>query len=185
MVEHITPEEAAGCVSKCGLGAVIVERRETDWGEDDEVLVAPNALEATDEQLASADRAAAFYSLELPATLQARYDAIRAARISAELLEQSRARLAARGLLERVPPYQVGMTDEGAFTGAVEELCGPRAKGAFQSEHGFHAISPDWVRRELNPARDGGEPLTCILDVTRVAGFEVHFIGNAYAASSS
>ncbi|HEX3421787.1 MAG TPA: hypothetical protein VHS33_00080 [Sphingomicrobium sp.] len=180
MPEHITPEEAADRVSKCGLGPVTVDHRQTDWGEDEEVLVAAMALDATDEQLASADRAATVYLLELPATLQHRYDAIRGARIAAELLDQSRARLASCGLLERVPPYQAGVTDDEAFTRAVEELCGPRAKGAFGSKHGFHAISPDWVRRKLNVARDHGEPLTRILDVVRVARYEVHFVGNMW-----
>lgn len=177
-VEHITSQEAADRVSKCGLGAVTVEVRHTDWGEDDEVLVAKSATGATDEQLQCADRATSYYQLELPPTLQTRYDAIRDRRVSAELLAESRERLSARGLLDRVPRYERGITDDAAFTRAVEELCGPKASGAFGSKFGVHAISPDWVLRELKPPNYGSELLGCILDVTRVAGYEVHFIGN-------
>lgn len=177
-MEHITSQEAADRVSKCGLGPVAVDVRHTDWGEDDEVLVARTATSATDEQLECADRAASYYQLELPAELQRRYDAIRERRISAELLADARERLSASGMLDRVPRYERGVTDDAAFTEAVEQLCGPKASGAFGSKYGIHAISPDWVLRELKPYGAGSETLRCILDVTRVAGYEVHLIGN-------
>jgi hypothetical protein len=73
------------------------------------------------------------------------------------------------------------VTDDAAFTQAVEQLCGPAAKGVFGSAFGFHAISPDWVMRELKPPKYGSELLECILDATRVAGYEV-LIGNSYGA---
>jgi hypothetical protein len=41
--------------------------------------------------------AASYYQLELPPALQARYDAIRDSRLSAEFFAKSRERLAARG----------------------------------------------------------------------------------------
>lgn len=182
-VEHVTPQEAAERVSRCGLGEVTVDVRHTERGEDDEVLVAKAATTATDEQLQCADRAANYYQLELPRALQVRYDAIRATRLSVELLAQSRERLSARGLLDRVPHYERGVTDDAAFTQAVEQLCGPKANGAFGSKFGLHAIGPDWVMRELKPPKRGSELLQCILDVTRVAGYEVHFIGNMAPAT--
>ncbi|MFL6800742.1 MAG: hypothetical protein ACJ8EQ_03115, partial [Sphingomicrobium sp.] len=62
----------------------------------------------------------------------------------------------------------------------VESLCGPRANGAFQSQFGFHALSPDWVKRNLNPPDKGGEVLSCLMNVATVTGFKFGFIGNEY-----
>ena len=88
--------------------------------------------------------------------------------------------LSARGLLDRVPKYQKGVTNDGVFTRQVEALCGPHANGAFQSKYGFHALSPDWVKRELKPSGASGDTLTCLMNVAAAAGFEFGFIGNEY-----
>jgi len=92
-------------------------------------------------------------------------------------------RLSARGLLDQVPPYVPGSTDEAAFTQAVGKLCGPSAQGAFQSKYGYHAISPDWLLSHRLPSTpEQLDVISCLLDVMRVAGFEVGIIGNeAYA----
>jgi len=93
--------------------------------------------------------------------------------------------LSARGLLNRVPKYQAGLTDDGAFTRQVEALCGPQAKGAFQSKYGFHALSPDWARQlELPAKREGTETLSCLINATAFAGFTFGFIGNEAFAPS-
>jgi len=174
--ERVRPEVAAKRISDCGLGPVTIRFDELLQSE---ILTAASASAVTDEQLACADKAASHYDLELPPGVQARYDAIRAKRLSAHFLAEARAWLSARGLLERVPHYQAGVTDDADFTRAVEDLCGPRAKGVFQSQYGFHAISPDWMKRSLGPLdEEGSEVLACIMNVTRVAGYEVHLIGN-------
>jgi len=173
--ERITPQEAAKRVSKCGLGRVTI-RYEPDLQE--EVLVASEATQASDKQLGCADEAAGYYGLVLPTNVQARYEALRRARLGKLLETDARAWLTARGLLNQVPKYQEGITGDAAFTRQVERLCGPQAEGAFQSTFGFHALSPDWIKRELNPLHRGSDTLFCLLNVTTVAGFQVGFIGN-------
>lgn len=175
--ERITAQEAAKRVSQCGLGHV-TSRYEADLEED--VLVASEATTPTDEQLACADKAVSFYTLELPPSVQARYAAIREARLSGLFQAEARDWLSARGLLTRIPKYQEGLTDDAAFTRTVETLCGPRAKGAFQSKFGFHALSPDWAKRELNASRHGEEAFYCLMNITAVAGFKFGIIGNEY-----
>lgn len=180
LVEQITPQIAAERIARCGLGQVTISYEEVLQSE---VLTAAGATSVTDEQLACADEAASYYHLELPPAVQPRYDAIRNARLSARVLREARAWLAERGLLERVPSYQAGVTDDGAFTLALEELCGPRAKGAFQSEYGFHAISADWAQRNFEPFGEGAEVVGCLMNAALVAGFEFGFIGNEAAAT--
>ncbi|MCA1653944.1 MAG: hypothetical protein ABR588_00575 [Sphingomicrobium sp.] len=173
--ERITAQEAANRVAQCGL-APVTTRYDADLHED--LLTATPVNLATDEQLACADKAASYYTLELPPSAQPRYDAIREARLSAVFKAQARVWLSARGLLNQVPEYRVGITNDALFTRRIESLCGPRARGAFQSKFGFHAVSPDWVKRNLNPPERGGEVLSCLMNVTTVAGFEFGFIGN-------
>lgn len=175
--ERITAQEAVKRISQCGFGPVTT-RYEADLQED--VLTANGAKSATDKQLACADKAASFYTLELPPTVQRRYDAIREARLSGVFQARAREWLSARGLLNRVPKYQEGITDDAAFTRQVEGLCGPRAKGAFDSKFGFHALSPEWIRRELDPSDRDEEPFFCLMNVTTAAGYKFGFIGSEY-----
>jgi hypothetical protein len=151
-------------------------RYEPDLKED--VLIASNAKSATDEQLACADKAVSFYTLELPLVVQPHDDAIPEARLSGPIQEGARAWLAARGL--RAPKYQEGVTNDATFTRQVEHLCGRRAKGAFQSKFGFHALSPDWAKRELRSPKPGGDAFYCLMNLTAAAGFKVVLIGNEY-----
>lgn len=177
-VERIRPQEAAKRVSQCGLGPVTTHY-EPDLQED--VLVASSAQSATDDQLACAYKIVGFYyTLELPPNVQPRFDAMLSAKAEVWMKAQARDWLSARGLLNRVPKYQKGVTDDGVLTRQVEALCGRKAKGAFQSKFGFHTLSPAWVKRELNPSDPSGGPLTCLMNVTAAAGFAFGFIGNEY-----
>jgi hypothetical protein len=176
-VKRITPEEAATRVSQCGLGPVGT-RYDPDLQE--EILVAASAKSATNEQLACAYKVVGFYyTLELPPNVQRRFDAILDAVADVRARAEAREWLTARGLLNRVPKYQAGVTDAGAFTRQVEALCGPQAKGAFQSKYGFHALSPDWARQlGLPPKRESTEAFSCLMSVTAYAGFKFALIGN-------
>jgi hypothetical protein len=177
-IERVPPQEAAKRVSQCGLGSVTTHY-EPDLQED--VLVASNAQSATDGQLACAYTIVGFYyTLELPPNVQRRFDAMLEAKAEVWMKAQARDWLSARGLLDRVPKYQNGVTDDGVFTRQVEALCGSQATGAFHSKYGFHALNPDWVKRKLNPADASSDALTCLMNVTAVAGFEFGFIGNEY-----
>ena len=94
-------------------------------------------------------------------------------------LAEARRWLSARGLLERVPKFVPGVTDEVAFTRDLEKLCGPRAKGAFQSQYGPHVLNPDWMRQLGFPLqREDEEAMSCLTFATTVAGFEVGLIGH-------
>lgn len=182
LFERITPETAAERIAQCGLGTVTIRY---DEELQSGVLTAAEATSASDDQLVCADRAASYYSLELPPAVQLRYDAIRDARLSAHFLGEAQAWLTARGLLERVPRYEAGVSNDGDFSRQLERLCGPRANGAFQSAYGFRAISPDWARRNLAPFSEGAEVLTCLMNVARVAGFDIVFVGNEAASSEN
>ena len=177
-VERITPQEAAKRVSQCGLGFVTTHY-ERDLQED--VLVASGAQSATDDQLACAYKVVRFYyTLELPPNVQPRFDAMREAKAEVWMKAQAHDWLSARGLLNRVPKYRRGVTDDGVFTREVEALCGPQAKGAFGSKYGRHVLSPRWIKKvELPPSAHDTNAMSCIF-VTAFAGFELGFIGNEY-----
>jgi hypothetical protein len=175
--ERITVQEAANRLAQCGFGPVTT-RYDADLDED--VLIATGAKSATDEQLACADRAVSYYTLQLSPNIQPHYDAKREARLSELFQTQARDWLAARGLLNRLPKYQEGVTNDAGFARQVESLCGPRAKGAFESKFGVHAFSPEWIRRELKPTASDQGVFWCLVSATTAAGFKVGFIGNEY-----
>jgi hypothetical protein len=176
--EYITAQEAVRRVSECGLGPVTTHY---DPDLEENVLVASSAQSATDGQLACAYKVVGFYyTLELPPNVQPRFEALREAGAEALLKAHAHDWLSARGLLNRVPKYQQGVADDGTFTRQVETLCGPRAKGAFQSKYGFHAVNPDWAIRELGRRDLGDDVLSCLMNVSTEAGFDVTFIGNEY-----
>jgi hypothetical protein len=176
-VERIKPQEAAKRVSQCGLGPVTT-RYDPDLQED--ILIASSAQSATDDQLACAHKVVgSHYTLELPPNVQRRFDAIRGAAAHVRARAQAHEWLSARGLLNRVPKYQAGVTEDGAFTRQIEALCGPQAKGAFQSKYGFHALSPDWARQlGIPPKSKSMETLSCLISATALAGFTFGLIGN-------
>jgi hypothetical protein len=177
--DRITAQEAAKRFSQCGLGPVTIRLNDPDRGGED-ILVATGVKSATDEQLRCADKAVSYYTLELPPEIERHFEALREQRLAPVFQAQARSWLSARGLLNRLPRYQEGVTDDGAFTRQVESLCGPHAKGAFQSSFGFHVLSPEWVKRELGPPKRGDEVLPCLINATTAAGFEFGFIGNEY-----
>jgi hypothetical protein len=178
-VERLTPQEAAERVSQCGLG-LVTTHYERDLQED--VLVASGAQSATDEQLACAYKVVGFfYTLELPPNVQPRFDAMLEAKADLWMKAQARDWLTAKSLFDRVPKYQKGITDDGAFTREVEALCGPQAKGAFGSKYGPHVLSPQWIKKVgLPPSAHDTDAMSCIFNVTAFAGFELGFIGNEY-----
>jgi hypothetical protein len=181
VVERITAPEAARRVAQCGLGPVTTHY---DRDLEEEVLVATRALSATDEQLECAYKVTGFYyTLELSPNVQRRFDAMLKAKAEVTMKAEARRWLSARGLLNRVPTYQRGVTNDAAFTRQVEALCGRQAKGAFQSEYGFHALSPHWVSQHGFPAkRDQTDTMSCLISVMAVAGYEIGLIGNAALA---
>ena len=145
-------------------------------------MIASGAQSATDDQLACAYKVVGFfYTLELPPNVQPRFDAMLEAKADVWMKGQAHDWLAARGLLDRVPKYQKGITDDGTFTREVEALCGPQAKGAFGSKYGSHVLSPQWIKKVgLPPSADDTNVMSCIFNVTVFAGFELGFIGNEY-----
>ena len=176
-MERITAEMAVERAAKCGLGPGTI-RYEDELQSD--ILSIPSAASATQSQLSCLDSATGFgIVVELPASLQPRFDALREARASAMMKVEATEWLSKRGLLDRVPKYVPGTTDDAEFTLAVEQLCGPRTNGAFQSQFGSHALSPEWIKGlGLSLEDEGMEAMSCLLNVTTVAGYSVGFIGN-------
>jgi hypothetical protein len=177
---RIPSQEAAQRLRQCGLQPVTIRFNDPEYGGED-ILVATGVKAATDQQLRCADKAANYFILELSPDIERRFEALREARLAPILEAKARAWLSDKGLLGRVPRYSRGKTNEGTFTRQVEELCGPKAHGAFQSQYGFHAVSPDWIKRNLDPPDKSEDALICLMNVTTVAGFEIGFIGNEYS----
>lgn len=180
--ELITPQEAVKRAEDCRLGAVTI-RYEDELQSD--ILTVKDVMAASDEQLVCLDRATGFgIFVELPQSIQPRFDAIREARASAIAKEDARQWLSEKGLLDRVPKYVAGTTDDVQFTRAVEKACGPKADGAFQSKYGPHVLSPDWLNKfAMPPKPQDEEVIGCVFHALTLAGFSVGFIGNeAYAS---
>src|SRR5690606_23826886 len=104
------------------------------------------------------------------------FDAIRSARYSADFPDPAVAWLSSRSLLEKVPKFEAGITDEAEFARKLETVCGPAAKGALQSEYGPHVLNPEWVQELLQPPRGGDEAaIPCLFAAAYVAGFALGF----------
>lgn len=174
--ERITPQVAAQRVAACGVGAITVR---SDADLDADVLVVAAAA-VSDRQLTCMDKAASFYDVELPPSVQPRFNAIREARSAALMASEARKWLRAHNLLDRLPKYESGVTDDAAFGREVEKLCG--ADQALQSRYGPHALSPEWAMQHATDARLEDGPMACLLNVTWATGFKMGFIGNEQAA---
>lgn len=177
--DDISPQVAAERVARCGIGTPIIKNADEIQSY---VLTLPDLTLATDEQLACADKAVSHHDLQLPATLQSRFMAIREKRFAALAMAEAKEWLAEKGLLERVPTYIKGTTDDLAFTRAVEKLCGPRAKGAFGLAQGLHTFSPAWNKRQLRPSAADSNAFTCVTHVLTVTNFGIGIIGSEAAS---
>ena len=175
-IERITPQEAVKRAEDCHLGRVTM-RYEDELQSD---ILTINATAASEEQLVCLDRATGFgIFVELPPSLQRRFDAIREARASAIAKEDAREWLSAKGLLDRVPKYVAGTTDDVQFTRAVEKVCGPRADGAIQSKYGPHVLNPEWFNKfPMPPKPEDEDVFDCVFNIMTFAGFGVGFVGN-------
>lgn len=176
-MERITPGMAVERATKCGLGPVTI-RNDKELQSD--ILSVPDAVSATEKQLSCLDDATGFgIFVELPAGVQPRFDALREARASRLMRAKASEWLSRRGLLARVPKYVRGTTDEAVFTREVEQLCGSETEGAFQSQYGRHVLSPEWITKFGMPPRDKDvQAMSCLINVTTVAGFKLGFVGN-------
>ena len=169
----ISPQAAAEQITRCGAGAVNI--RYDDLLQSYVLTV----RDATEAQLQCIETAAGYHDVELQPELQKGFDEIRAAKYSAVYRAQAVAWLSTRGLLDKVPKFRVGETDEAAFSGKLEVICGPAAKGALQSEYGPRTINPEWLQKmPLPPRAEDDDAVSCLMAAASVAGFELGFIGN-------
>lgn len=174
---NITPQVAAKRVADCGVGTVTVS---SDAELDTDVLIVAGSAKMSEQQLACIDKAASFYDVELPAPTQPRFNAIREAHSAALMASEARKWLKAHKLLDQLPKYEPGVTDDAVFGRKIEKLC--HAGGALTSRYGPHALSPEWAMQHAPDARVEDGPLTCLLNVTWAVGFKMGFIGNEQAA---
>ncbi|MGN6375629.1 MAG: hypothetical protein ACTHMG_08745 [Sphingomonas sp.] len=173
--DRITPQVAAERVKRCGAGSVTVK---SDTEIDADVLVIAVGGSVTDEQLACIDKAASLYDVQLPTSIQPRFDAIRKAYAAAAMAAEGRKWLSDHKLLDRLPDYVPGVTRDSDFAHKIEDLC--KARGALSSRYGFHAVNPDWVVKNSRFKSDG--PFACLLNATWATGYQLGFIGKeAYA----
>lgn len=174
---NITPQVAAKRVTDCGVGTMTVR---SDTELDTDVLIVGGSAPVSDQQLACINKAASFYDVVLPSFAQLRFNAIREAQSAALMASEARKWLKAHDLLDQIPQYEAGVTDDAAYGRRVEKLC--RADGAFQSSYGPHALSPEWAVQHASDDDLEGGPLACLLNVTWATGFKMGFIGNEQAA---
>ncbi len=174
---NIAPKVAAEHVAACGAGAVTVR---SDAQLDTDTLVIAGTAPLSDQQLACIDKAASFYDVELQPPAQARFNAVREARSAALMASEARKWLKTHDLLDRLPVYRPGVTDDVAFGREVETLC--NAKGAFRSRYGPHVLSPDWIMSRANESHPDMKPMQCLLAVSAASGFKMGFIGNEQIA---
>ena len=177
--DHMTPQIAATRVAACGARPVTV-RFDTDL--DSDVLVV-GATAISDRQLACIDKGASFYDVELPPSVQPRFDGIREARYAALMASEARKWLKTHNLLDRLPKHESGLTDDAAFGREVEALCG--ADQALQSRYSAHALNPEWAMQHATDVRPENGPLACLLNVAWATGFKIGFIGNERASPSN
>jgi hypothetical protein len=173
--EPTTPQVAAKRVASCGVGAVTVK---SDANLEVDVLVVA-ASTVSDQQLACMVKAASSYDVELPPSIQPRFNAVSEARSAALVASHARKWLKAHNLLDRIPKYELGVTDDAAFGREIEKLC--HADQALQSQYGPHALSPEWAMQHATEARLEDGPMACLLNVTWATGFKMGFIGNEQA----
>lgn len=171
-VDAFSPQVAAQRVAACGVGAVTVR---SDATPDNEVLLV-TATTISDAQLHCIDKASRFYDVQLPPSVQSRFDAIRDARFAALATAKSRKWLKAHDLLDRLPKYEAGVTDAKVFAREIEKLC--NADGAFQSHYGPNALSPEWTNQQTYSVHPDSGPMACLLNVSYATGFKMDFIGN-------
>jgi hypothetical protein len=82
-------------------------------------------------------------------------------------------------LLDQVPKFRAGETDEVAFARQLEAICGPAAAGALQSSYGPHVVSPEWLSRiPRPPGPEDDDAISCLMAAAFTADFELNLIGN-------
>ena len=118
--------------------------------------------------------------MELRSAAQPRFNAIREAHSADLMASEAREWLKTHDLLDQIPKYDAGVTDDAAYGRKVEKLC--RADGALRSSYGPHALSPEWAMEHASDDRIEDGPLTCLLNVAWATGLNIGFIGNEQTA---
>lgn len=172
-VERVTPEEAVERLAACGLEGA-------SYHYDDlirsYVIELPEPEKATRSQLECAEIAVGYHDLELPGEQAQVLQEIRTARWAPYLQAKARTWLNDQGINQEIPKFDPEKHDDAEFARMIENICGPNAEGALQSDYGPHTISPDWIRSRDVQAM-GSTPY-CIMQVALLADFRLGFIGN-------
>ncbi|WP_440978398.1 hypothetical protein ACQHGV_12350 [Sphingomonas pseudosanguinis] len=140
-LDWITIEVAAERVAACHVGQVTIR----PLSKSDDAALIIDATDISDRQSDCVHKAASFHKVVLPSAVQSRYDARRIERLRAWWAADGRQTLKEMGLLERLPPYVPGKTDDAAFAQQVEVLC--QAKGALHPRATAKAVNPAWFDR--------------------------------------
>lgn len=136
---RVWPGSAAERVRACGFRNVAL------WYDrtlDEYAVVVSDSDPATDTQLSCAAKVSldTDYSVDLPGPLTDRYDQLYWPMAEDAARRHARAWLAGKGLLARLPRYDRGRTDALAYARKLEQMCGPRARGAFHMDEGLVTI---------------------------------------------
>jgi hypothetical protein len=171
-----SPEEAAGQVAACGAGPASAHY-EDEMGEY--VVQLQPTPSATDEQLRCvADLGVkGGYLISVPPAMEERYRALESRLLDKLILTSAQDWAVAHDMVGKVPHYRKGTDKDRPFTGKLEKLCGPEAKGAFGSQYGSRVLAPAFIKRAA-AGEVSSETLQCLFNVSILAGFPLGFVGN-------
>ena len=173
---RVWPGTAAKQVRGCGFGNVAI------WYDrtlDNYAIVISGTGQASEAQLTCVARVslATDYSVDLPEPIARRYDGIYWPMAEEAGRRHAREWLKRHGLLDKLPPYRKGRTDELAYARKLERICGPRANGAFELDRGVLTL------RTTSPAGSEFDPATlaCLSNALWASGLPTGLLGSVGA----
>jgi hypothetical protein len=171
----VAPEIAAERVKACGFEHVRVKH---DGLLDEEVVEVSGVSQVPNSKL----RCAAQVSLdtityvEFPKVVNDAYSRLYFEMGQEQGQRDARAWLQQRGLLSKLPVYQKGTLDDLAFARELENICGPKAKGAFVRRYG-HVTLDFGSPAKLTVDK---ETFECLFNAIWASGMPFGFVGNEF-----
>lgn len=176
--DRVQPGVAAQEVGRCGFPHVALSY---DGLVGEYIVMVPEIQDAPDAQLRCAAQVSlkTDYYISFRNPLNRRYEELYWTVAEGEGRARANEWLAKRGLLKKLPTYDRAKTDKLAFARKLEDLCGPRAKGAFALDQGTLTLKAGSAGR---PRLDA-ETADCLMNAQWASGLPTGFAGTPYYAA--